>query len=91
MKNKWVKVNGVLISLIDIVSVSVVEKYSDNIHFTIYYKDESQFIIEYPNNIYDKKNSFDENMLVDKMYISRDKLISILTKKEKVEELINIY
>lgn len=91
MKNKWVKVNDILISLIDVDCVSVVENYSNNIHFIIYYKDKSQFIVEYPNVVYDKKNNFDENMLFDKMNISRDKFISILTENKKVEELINIY
>lgn len=46
--------------------------------------------MEFPDEIYENDEPFDDVILRNKMEIVRDKLISILTGNEKVEELINV-
>lgn len=85
MNKKWTKINGDVISLENIKSLSNVT----NFMFTIYFYDETEYDVTFPDEILNNPE-FTEDMLNQKMNIVKNKLEKLLTDGEGIKELVKI-
>lgn len=85
MNKKWTKINGDVILLENIKSLSNVE----GSMFTIYFHDETEYDVIFPDEILNNPE-FTEDMLNQKMNIIKNKLEKLLTDGEGIKELVKI-
>lgn len=85
MNKKWTKINGDVISLENIKSISNV---NDSM-FTIYFYDETEYDVYFPDEIVNNLE-FTNEMLNQKMNIIKNKLEKLLTDGEGIKELVKI-
>lgn len=85
MNKKWTKINGDVISLENIKSLSNV---NDSM-FTIYFYDETEYYVKFPDEIL-YNTEFTSDMLNQKMNIVKNKLEKLLTGGDDIKELVKI-
>lgn len=85
MVKKWTKINGDVISLENIKSLSNVK---DSM-FTIYFYDETEYDVKFSEEIL-YNSEFTDEMLNQKMNIVKSKLEKLLTGGESIKELVKI-